>query len=626
MSKAPKHHTIDFETKPIEDRPHYPPEPVGLAIRRAGQRKGRYYAWGHPTRNNSTKEEARRALLSIWEDSHLPILAHNMKFDYEVAMEKMDLPPLPWDRMHDTEYLLFLHNPHAKTLSLKPASEEILGLPPEEQDAVRQWLIDHGVVRKDDKKWGAHISKAPGDIVGKYALGDLLRTDKLFDYLYDDICNNRGMLEAYNRERRLMPIMLDNERQGVRTDLPKLEKDWKLYVKEQERVDAWLRKRLRAPSLDFNKDIEVANALDRAGAVKEWTVTKTGRLSVAKDNLPLTKFVKEDIGLAYFYRNRLETAISTFFQPWVLQARENNGRLHTQWHQVRQEGRGGKNKSGTRTGRFSSSNPNFMNVPTEFDEDYAEKLRRMKKALANLLPLPFMRRYLLPDEGHVWLSRDYSQQEYRILAHYEQGSLLEAYKANPHMDIHDWLQEMLRNLIGLDLTRKKVKIVNFAEVYGLGEGGMAEKLDADIATVKIIKRAKAKLMTGLQPLKDEIKAMARRGEPITTWGGRQYYKEEPTFINGRWQDWAYKLPNYLIQGSAADCIKEATLRYNEARQDSRFLIQVHDELNISAPKKAAKKEMKVLREAMESVEFEVKMLSTGEWGPNWHDLEPFPEK
>src|SRR5690606_41304710 len=119
---VPKVHVIDFETEGIQQRPHFPPRPVGVSIRRAGERRSRYYAWGHPTGNNCTKEEAVRALRQVWEDSHTPILAHNAKFEYAVATEVLGLPELPWERIHDTQYLLFLYNPHAKTLSLR--SEE----------------------------------------------------------------------------------------------------------------------------------------------------------------------------------------------------------------------------------------------------------------------------------------------------------------------------------------------------------------------------------------------------------------------------------------------------------------------------------------------------------------------
>jgi len=47
---------------------------------------------------------------------------------------------------------------------------------------------------------------------------------------------------------------------------------------------------------------------------------------------------------------------------------------------------------------------------------------------------------------------------------------------------------------------------------------------------------------------------------------------------------------------------------------------VHDEINLSVPPKVVKSEMKLLKEAMEAVEFDVPMLSDCKVGPNWADI------
>jgi DNA polymerase I-like protein with 3'-5' exonuclease and polymerase domains len=61
------------------------------------------------------------------------------------------------------------------------------------------------------------------------------------------------------------------------------------------------------------------------------------------------------------------------------------------------------------------------------------------------------------------------------------------------------------------------------------------------------------------------------------------------------------------------------------KQHGRFLLTVHDEINISVPKAKVKEEMQILREAMVSVEFDVPMLSDAGVGPNWGDLKEFKE-
>ena len=74
----------------------------------------------------------------------------------------------------------------------------------------------------------------------------------------------------------------------------------------------------------------------------------------------------------------------------------------------------------------------------------------------------------------------------------------------------------------------------------------------------------------------------------------------------------YKMVNKLIQGSAADCTKEAIIRYNRVKNDlAKIVLNIHDQITISVPSKLFKHEMWLLKTAMESVEFDVQMLSEG---------------
>jgi len=56
-------------------------------------------------------------------------------------------------------FLLFLDDPHQKELGLKPSSERLLGMPPEEQDAVGEWLMRHQPVE------GVKISRSKSSLI-----------------------------------------------------------------------------------------------------------------------------------------------------------------------------------------------------------------------------------------------------------------------------------------------------------------------------------------------------------------------------------------------------------------------------------------------------------------------------
>lgn len=620
--------TIDFETRPIEPRPHYPPVPVGFSLKRPG-RKSKYYAWGHPAENNCTLEQAKEVLGDVWGNSDL--LFHNGKFDIDVAQTHMGLGSVPLDplRCHDTMFLLFLMNPHSLSLGLKASAEKLLGMPPTEQSAVRDWLVAHQHTLKAEGllpanaritpgNFGAWICLAPGGLVGRYADGDVLRTEKLYTALKAQV-ERAGMWPAYQREQKLVPILLTNEREGMRCDIAGLEKA--LLTGEQATVEAerWLRKTLHAPDLNFDSDAQLSEALDREGVVTEWSSTLTGKRSMNKKTLKPEHYQNQKVFQVLGYRSKLATCLQTYIRPWLDTARETDGILFAGWNQTRND-----HNTGTRTGRLSSS-PNFMAVAKSF-EDKGDGWTH-PAFLGKLPPLPLMRQFLLPDSPkHWWGRRDYNQQELRILAHFEDDKLLRAYLQDPNMDVHTFVQKAIQELLGLELPRTPVKTLNFGLLYGQGLGSMAEKLGKSVEEVRVIRNAQLGALPGLKALNTAVMERGRLGQCITTWGGRQYYAEPPKMIEGRMRTFEYKLLNYLIQGSAADCTKEAIIRYHEVGTgDARFIVTVHDEINISAPKGALKKEMLRLREAMMSVEFDVPLCSDGEFGATWGSLQKLKE-
>lgn len=605
---------IDFETDAIQQRPKYPPAPVGVSIKWPRDKKPKYYAWGHPTENNGDKNTAYRALMEAVESKH-PLLMQNAKFDLDVMETHFQTPRVPWERVHDTMFLMFLTDPHAPSFQLKIYAEKLLDMPPEEQEAVRDWLIAAGIVKKADRKWGAHISKAPGKLVGEYANGDVIRTLKIFEKLYPAVIE-QGMKEAYDRERRLLYILLDNEKEGVRIDKLELEKDIDGYSNAMEYADAWLRKRLKAPNLNVDSDDELAALLDAQGIVTDWVMTKTGRMSTAKKNMTPSMFNDPKVASVLGYRNRLATCLSTFMRPWCEMASSSGGMVFTNWNQVRQPS--GEAARGARTGRLSS-NPNFQNIPKDFYDKNDGYLH--PKFLAKLPELPKVRRYVLPDKGGLFCHRDASQQELRILAHFEDDVLCAKYNEEPDLDIHTFVQDQIKLLTGISVERRVVKLLSFAAIYGQGLGKLAEALGISVDEARRIRDAQLKAVPGLKMLNSAMRDLAKNNEPLRTWGGRLYYCEAPKMINGRMQSFEYKMLNALIQSSAADHTKQAIINYDQIKKEGRFLVTVHDELNISAPKKTWKSEMKLLKEAMENVDFDVPMLSGGGVGENWADVQ-----
>jgi DNA polymerase I-like protein with 3'-5' exonuclease and polymerase domains len=556
---------LDTETEAIVGNPVVnPPVAHGLAYIVPGHEPG-YLHWR--TERANTKWSIVGDFLDQILNSDEPILFHNAPFD--IAVLKAAFPIAPWDRLtkervHDTMFQLFLADPYAATLSLKPSADRYLGVAPEEQDRLTEWIVSH-VPEATRKTAGAYIVRAPVELISPYAIGDVRRTLGIYEHLKDKVPQ-----EAYDRERFLMPVLMKGSQRGIRVARGALEQALGRAQTALAAADNMVRATLQAPGLDVASGVCLVDACERIGLVKpdDWIRTPTGEKSTAKDNLEKVIPDQSLVDLLK-YRASLSTCISTFMYNW-LEMSAADGRLHPEWNQVRTHEEG--KRYGTRTGRLSCSNPNLQNVPTEFDQAIPE----------GLPPLPFMREFLLPEEGHFWLKRDFSSQEIRIAAHFEDGPLLAAYQANPDLDPHQMAKEMILNMLGKDFDRKHVKITGFQIIYGGGANAISTNIGCSYSEAQGFKDAYLTAMPGIRELSKDTSRRGRAGLPITTWGGREYYREISTKYPNK--DFSYKLLNYLIQGSAADQTKQCLVDWEASRYPgSAFLATVHDEINISAP-------------------------------------------
>lgn len=593
---------VDFETKEIVFGSGLAPTPVGVSIGWLDDPDShRYYAFGHPTNNNCTEAEAKAALRKVWRPG---TVFHHGKFDMSVAIEHWGFGWL--EDYDDTMYLIYLFNPHAPSVSLKPSAERILGMPPDEQDAVKNWLIANGVVPSNSKEWGAHIWRAPGDLVGKYAVGDTVRTARLFNYLYD-IVVQRGMLPSYKREIKLSPILYNAERVGVRINRDRLVRDIPVFETMLEQCESAIRTKLWDHPI--GTPAQVAAALTAAG----YTLRKTptGRISTSQD--ALHEAIKDDAELLQLlqYRGACKTLLSTFMRPWLaFSARD--GHLHPSWNSVRGD------HYGTRTGRLSCSTPNLQNVPTEFEFNYDGILR-------GFVPLPFMRVYILPDEGDAIIAADFNGQEMRLLAHFAEGKLAEIYRDDPRADVHKIAVTLVEEVAGMIWKsdnpikkRKQAKITGFSLIYGAGVHALASQLGVEGHEAGQIKRGYLKAMPGLSDFQYSV---GQRSE-VKTWGGR-LIPVEPPKVNEDGSVWTfnYKLVNHLIQGTAADQTKESIIEYHSRAHYGRFLMTVHDE-NVTSVKLAhlIQEAIDLARSMEELPGFDVPFIVELEYGHNWHEL------
>lgn len=585
--------TLDFETHAIEGNPLVnPPAPVGLAHIGLFDDSSPVYTEGYD------------AMKVIWHqalNSGKPLLFHNAPFDLSVGLKWLGGSAPHWERVHDTVFLLFLDNPYSNSLSLKPSAEHYLREAPEEQNDLHDWIMSN-VPEATKTTAGAYISLAPSSLVAPYAQGDVRRTLGLFNLLHPNC--SKG---AYDRERRLSPILTKSSQHGIRVDRGRLGTDLDLCTDGLERVEGLIFNKLGCDPFNIGSGAQLADRLDKAGVVEKWFYTPKGRKSTAKDNLMQGISDKELLNLLT-YRSTMSTCVGTFMSKWY-DLSEADGRVHTEWNQVANDERG---HAGARTGRLSSSRPNFQNPPNPFDWLIPD----------GLPPLPNMREYLLPEEGHVWIKRDFSSQEIRILAHFEDGNLMLAYQGDPFLDPHNMAQGLMKEFTGKLYERPDVKITGFSIIYGSGVPGLAQQLKRPPGEAFELREAYFKAMPAAAQLAASTRDRGKSGGVITTWGGRDYPVEPPKMVKGRMRTFEYKLLNYLIQGSAADQTKQVLADWDETyNTNAVFMATIHDEINASAPVDTWEQEMEMLRLAMDQDLFDVPMRSEGFVGPNWGSLQ-----
>ncbi|MGK2961370.1 MAG: DNA polymerase, partial [Gemmatimonadaceae bacterium] len=272
------------------------------------------------------------------------------------------------------------------------------------------------------------------------------------------------------------------------------------------------------------------------------------------------------------------------------------GRIHTSF-----------NQTVAATGRLSSSDPNLQNIP-------------IRRELGRDI-----RRGFIPRPGWTLLAADYSQIELRLLAHLSgDPAFVEAFKAGG--DIHRQTAAIIFDVPLDGVTsemRARAKTINFATIYGQGAHALSKQLKIDHAEAKEFIRRYFERFHGIRQYLDSMVEFARQHGYVTTIFGRRRYIPELREKNFSMRAFGERTAaNSPIQGSAADLIKVAMIKIDEALRDggfsSKMLLQVHDELVFEVPPEELERVKAMVKEKMENAaELAVPLVVDLGTGVNW---------
>jgi DNA polymerase I len=242
---------------------------------------------------------------------------------------------------------------------------------------------------------------------------------------------------------------------------------------------------------------------------------------------------------------------------------------------------------GPRTGRFACGDPNLMQVAaTDGGRKRADIVLRPRETMG-------------PREGYVWYMPDYSQIEVWLFA-YSAGEekMIEALRSG--RDFHGTIawnvwHEAPDYETEKKHYRKRGKLLMFCKVYGGGAKAVADLLGCTVEEAQKFISDYERGLPGVRPFIKRMSVRAERDGYIYNTFGRKF-EIDPKY--------SYKSVNYLIQGTAADILKEAMINVGELLDrrwpGAQMLLTIHDELAIEVPLKYHSK--KLMREIVKAMQ------------------------
>jgi DNA polymerase-1 len=254
-----------------------------------------------------------------------------------------------------------------------------------------------------------------------------------------------------------------------------------------------------------------------------------------------------------------------------------DGRIHTTF-----------NQTVAATGRLSSTDPNLQNIPVRTDEGRA------------------IRRGFVVGEGfESLLTADYSQIELRVMAHLSQDEgLIAAFTSGEdlHTTVGSQVFNVAKDAVDAEM-RRKIKAMSYGLAYGLSAFGLSQQLGIGPDEAKGLMEGYFERFGGVRDYLHRAVEEARVTGYTETLLGRRRYLPDLTSDNRQRREMAERMAlNAPIQGSAADIVKIAMLRVDQALTGeglrSRTLLQVHDEIVLEVAPGERTRVEEVVREQM----------------------------
>ena len=495
------------------------------------------------------------------------------------------------------------------------------GLAPEEVlEVIAPALAGGTAVVHDGKKWlhtlsryGLPLPEGFGwdTMLGAYLLNPQeksYRLKNLFPDAEEDAsalcslaCRQReqverdGMMTLMREvELPLSAVLFRMEKEGFTVDAAFLRELGKKYTAEIEETRKKVIEACGGRSFNLNSPQQLGEVLFDELKLPHGKKTSRG-YSTSAEVLENLRWEAPDV-IEPLLRYRQLTKLNGTYVEGLLPLLDRNSRVHSTFDQT-----------ATATGRISSSEPNLQNIPVRTEEGKE------------------IRQAFLPREGWVLLDADYSQIELRLMAHFSgDAAMVDAFRNGE--DIHARTASEIFDVPPEWVTpelRSRAKAVNFGLIYGISGFGLSRNTGVSRREAGEFIARYFEKYPGVKRFMDESASEgARRGYALTLMGRRRYLPELQSPKAPIREFGKRAAMNTPVQGTAADIIKLAMVRVDQALRDnglqSRLILQVHDELLLECPPEEAQQVSGLLRQAMEEViTLRVPLVAEVHQGANW---------
>lgn len=548
---------------------------VGVSIAWHGGK--RYFPVRHSVQTNMNMDDTQVFKYLQWVlGGTCPKVGANITYDLGWLRQEGIIVKGP---LHDVQFAEALINETSK-VSLEELGWKYLKRG-KKAALLERWIME--AYHPPKTKWRSDIHRAPPTLTGEYAEDDAeMPADIIARQV--PILKQLGVHHLYRMECDLIRLFLDMRFAGVSVDVPYAERLNAEFLKKKEVLLAEI-KRICGFEVNVNASASLAKAFDEQGIEYHNTAPTTkhphGQPSFTAAYLRDASLEHPFANLVAQVKNYDKLSV-TFLQQYIMNA-SIGGKVFCSFHQMSGE------DGGTRTGRLACSDPNLQNIPIRTDD--GKKIRGA----------------FIPDFAHIQMrDYDYSQIEYRMLAHFATGpgsdGVRTSFINDPTTDYHKFVGAMIKLMTGQDLIRGHIKNINFGSIYGVGVKKMCLMLGVPFEIGKALLDA---YHTALPYVRHTSQGIASdtnmfgivktilgrishfdEWEPIGWEEGRLPAPDYETAVRW-WGDvplqraGTFKATNYKFQGSAAEFMKRGMLDcYNAGYFDEVGIpkLTVHDEL------------------------------------------------